>query len=226
LLTYTGEAWPEEAILRARCTSFDARLSSAVALTEFHTADGKLVGRFEVTYHVIAEADFERLFAAHARSTNEASGGDPYREFAPVDVEHAAPGYARAQLGKIDAERCLGHFVGFPAYPVSIMVRDGFSALHRAICAEHGEGAVWAVEGGSCQTQRFVFADEAVEIRALRKRTEGRSEEWVCEIVAGNEVTASLDVVLRVAISDMPGLDERPVSEASDGERSISQSAE
>jgi acyl transferase domain-containing protein/NADPH:quinone reductase-like Zn-dependent oxidoreductase/short-subunit dehydrogenase/acyl carrier protein len=226
LLEYTGAAWPEKAFLKARCTSFDARRSTAVALAEFSTLEGTLVGSFEVTYHVIAEADFERLFAARARPTHEASGGDPYRAFAPAPNTRAEPGQAATSLGAIGAERCLGHFVGFPAYPVSIMVRDCFATLHEALCTEHGVSATWVVQGGTCQTRRFVFADEVVEIRCSRRKAHGRREEWVCDIMVGDEVTAWLDVVVHMTSSDITDLDLRFVADAEHPLDLITQSAE
>jgi hypothetical protein len=62
-----GEMAPSRA--RARCNEVDARASKAKAETVLVRLDGRMLARFEMLYHVIPEAQFEVLFAAHAQPT-------------------------------------------------------------------------------------------------------------------------------------------------------------
>src|SRR5690606_3144552 len=96
---------------------------------QLESLDGRMLARFEILYHVIPRAQFEVLFAAHAQPTREGEAENPYlrhRESPPCTFEGDD---VIAELGAVDPDACLGHFVGYPAYPVSIMARDAVAAV-------------------------------------------------------------------------------------------------
>lgn len=215
LKAWASVTLPPQCVVKARKTTIDIRASVATAETHLCTLDGQVLASFDVTYHIIPEAEFETLFSAHAQPTNEGSGVDPYQYFPSPILWDSSPGRAEMRLGPVDKERCLGHFVGYPAYPVSIMLRDIFATIDAAIQAEYGAGTLWNISGGSCHTLRFVFAGEAPTINAIRTATGISGEHWRCELSVGTEIAAWFDMTLAVQNgAERPGPTVRKVKKA------------
>jgi NADPH:quinone reductase-like Zn-dependent oxidoreductase/acyl carrier protein len=185
--------------LTARCLAIDVTGSAATAETELRTMDGALICRFEVDYHMIPESSFRSLFAAHARETLEATTQEsPYRKLRSLGVRFEGDEVV-ASVPKVEAADCLGHFVGMPAFPVSIMARDAFHLVAQGVGRQHGEGALLAVRGGSAETRRFVWAGEEATFRARRVAVHGPSDErWRCEISTSGELAAWFEMVIAI----------------------------
>jgi hypothetical protein len=215
---WSGAPLPEFATARAQCTQFDPRTSQAVAFTELRSSAGELICSFEVTYHVIAEAEFRVLFSAHQQPTQETNGLDPYTSFEIPQALSLEIGAFEGVIERVAPEGCLGHFVDYPAYPVSIMVRDGLAAAHLAICKEHGFDSEWVVEGGRCHAERFIFAGEPAQLTLNRLSVTGAQESWRCNIMSGKTRAAWFDLEVQITRSQLPDLESRRVQTASPGQ--------
>jgi hypothetical protein len=102
-----------------------------------------------------------------------------------------------ASVPKVEAADCLGHFVGMPAFPVSIMARDAFHLVAQGVARQRGKGALLAVRGGNAETRKFVWAGEEATFRARRVAVLGPSEEtWRCEISTSGELAAWFEMVI------------------------------
>nr|VFJ50248.1 MAG: NAD(P)-dependent dehydrogenase, short-chain alcohol dehydrogenase family [Candidatus Kentron sp. FW] len=183
---------------RAHCTHFDLAASQARVEAELLDAHGEIVYRFGVEYHIIPEPQFRILFQDNAEKTFEESGRDPYatvRELPPVDSFR--DGVAIEMV--VDPEWCLGHFVGYPAYPVAIMLRDVMALIAEGIRRRHGwrDVRVTGIHGGVV-TERFVFAHERAVLRAYPisrpEDAEKHTESWRCDVLSGHELAASFQV--------------------------------
>lgn len=211
LLLWSGAPLTETVSARARCVAYDVKASSAVCETELRTLSGDLLCRFEVTYHVILAGDFREIFAAHQRPTNELTAPNPYQSQRDVSVAQQAIGIFEGQELIVAKDDCLGHFVDYPAYPVSIMLRDALLASHHALSVEHGDSLAWSLSGGTCETSRFIFAGEKAKIDVQRSSVEGRKEAWLCQIRSGSEVCARFAFEVVISSSDLSDLEHRRV---------------
>jgi hypothetical protein len=167
--------------LSARMTNFDRGLSSATAEADLCTAEGALVLRFGVDYHVIPEKDFRTLFAAHAEATDDHGAPSPYATHRPLAMGTFDGRSIRAVMDKVVAADCAGHFRGYPALPVSIMARHVFDLVAEG-CRQLGgwSDVRIAVVGGGVETERFAWAHERVVFEAFPRA--GVDGAWQCDV--------------------------------------------
>jgi acyl transferase domain-containing protein/NADPH:quinone reductase-like Zn-dependent oxidoreductase/NAD(P)-dependent dehydrogenase (short-subunit alcohol dehydrogenase family)/acyl carrier protein len=187
--------------MRARCTELDRKRSVATALTEILDENERVVTRFEIGYHVIPKAQFQTLFADRARPTHEVSGENPYTVVDPIPAATSRGDGLVVELGPIDPRRCLGHFVGYPAYPVSIMARDAVQLVAEAIRRREGTPELQVrVVAGDAGTQRFVFAGERASVVARPVEGDSKADErWRVEVTTDGEVAAWFEMHVSIA---------------------------
>jgi hypothetical protein len=171
-----------------------------VAEVELAGSDGRLVCAFEVTYHVIAEAEFISMFADRRARTDEASGEDPYVTWSALPPLSLEGSTYKFRFGRVQAGRCLGHFVGFPAYPVSIMARDAILAVAEATSHKFGlaEARVRTV-GGAAGTTRFAFAGDELELSVTHVEGSRHEQAWRAVFTTNGEDCAWFDMKLEVS---------------------------
>jgi len=182
--------------LRARCTEFDLRSSRATAETELLDLQGNSLVALVVVYHVIPQEQFAVLFRSRAEATYEQSGIDPYVSWRTLPKIEHKDGVASVNLGKVLPENCLGHFVGYPAFPVSVMGRDAIQLIAEGVAHEHRwHSARLSVMGGGVTTSSFVFAHESASLTARRVGDlKGRGHEmWECNVRSGLQVAARFE---------------------------------
>jgi hypothetical protein len=186
--------------VRARCAEFDARASRATAETELLAPDGTLLRRLRVEYHVIPEVEFQKLFEAHARDTAEDSGEDPYASHRALPTVDECAGAYHASLGPVDAADCLGHFRGYPALPVSIMVRHAVELVAAALRKRRArEDVSVTVVAGTAETYSFAFAGEPVTLETrLLDANDADIQAVRCDVRSGARAVASFQ--LRVVV--------------------------
>lgn len=193
----------DEIFIRSRCVMNDEKRSIARAQTELYDPKGSLVCSFIVDYHVIAEADFARLFADHAQLTNEKSGRSPYDRWEARPAEMFDLASRKLKLGRLSADECLGHFVGFPAYPVSIMLRDAVALVGAVVERENpGQRVRVSVVGGSTGTERFVFANEEAELALVSDTAHADGRVFRCEVSGSGKLAAWFEMIVQMERSD------------------------
>jgi acyl transferase domain-containing protein/NADPH:quinone reductase-like Zn-dependent oxidoreductase/NAD(P)-dependent dehydrogenase (short-subunit alcohol dehydrogenase family)/acyl carrier protein len=182
--------------LRASCESIDVRGSQAVCLASVHDLEGREISCFRVTLHIIPEAEFKLLFA-DARQPTSVPRADPYAEWTdlpqPTARGEGANLRVEVDLGLVQAERCAGHFDGYPAYPVSIMARDAVALVGDALRVQGRHGLQFEVVGGTCRTSRFAFAGESLRLVA-QPQDRSDAEVWLVELTADGEPCAEFEM--------------------------------
>jgi acyl transferase domain-containing protein/acyl carrier protein len=181
----------ETLLLSARCLDFDEKASLARAETRLCDERGEVLQTLLVDYHVIPERHFRELFAGQARPTAEATSPDPYASWLPLPgapIETARG--SRLTLGTVVPEQCLGHFVGYPALPVSIMTRYAVDLVAEARKVRSAAEAIH-VTSGDVETKAFVFAGQvaALEVWAGEVGADG-SERWHGEVTGDGRLAA------------------------------------
>ena len=165
-----------EVEVRARAISYDAKSSLAYAEARLVSRQGQLICAFEIGFHVIPEAQFELLFSKNFQPTVQAIAHNPYEYWRRLPALTLLETGAEVVLGEVDAANCLGHFVNYPAYPVSMMARDATSAVLETLRRRMGwpKARIQTV-GGTAGTTRFVFAGE--ELKLVARHVQGSDEE-------------------------------------------------
>ncbi len=189
----------------------DRRASTALCLASAETVDGLELCAFEVRLHVIGETDFRTMFAARLLPTSEGSSPDPYINWRTLPEVHTQTASSKrdsgetqndvfsVNLGPVRPEHCLGHFVDYPAYPVSVMARDAVSLVAKALRLSGVVDPQISVVGGSCTTTRFAFAGQQLTLRAQQIAEEGEHERWLVTLLADESECATFAMAVSVA---------------------------
>ncbi len=185
--------------VRAKLLHQDPKASTAVVEASLWSTEGDELSCFETTLHVIPEGDFQSLFASHHRKTDDPGLRDPYREWQALPSFTLANDAARLELGPVLSDHCLGHFVDYPAYPVSIMARDATRVLTECVRQRRNLSDVRVqVVGGEAKTSRFAFAGESLALDARRVEGEGNHEVWRMSFSADGEPCAWFQMHVRI----------------------------
>jgi acyl transferase domain-containing protein/acyl carrier protein len=197
----------EKVRLRARCIHFDVKASRARAETELYDMAGNLLSQLVVDYHVIPERQFQELFGRHAVPTRESEGSNPYRAWSELPPVKHKNGVFSVELGKVLPEWCLGHFVGFPSLPVSIMTRYALDLISSAVRTQSSrQRARITVTAGRADTQAFVFAHETAALRTwVVDGGDGHDQHWRCEVLGNERIAASFEFRVHVALPQQSG---------------------
>jgi acyl transferase domain-containing protein/NAD(P)-dependent dehydrogenase (short-subunit alcohol dehydrogenase family)/NADPH-dependent curcumin reductase CurA/acyl carrier protein len=192
--------------VRARCLSLDVAASRATAETELFDLDGEVIFKLMVDYHVIPADDFGRLFAEHREPTDEQSGLDPYAVWANPACRMNEDGSLAIDVGPVDPAACLGHFVGCPALPVSVMTRYAIVLVGEEVRRKTAGDARITVLSGWAETTAFLFAHETATMTARcldegNQDGEASGQTWLSEVRRGDDIIATFELVIRVVPS-------------------------
>ncbi|KAJ1474809.1 hypothetical protein T484DRAFT_1969749 [Baffinella frigidus] len=193
--------------IKAICTSFDLVGGEACATATMLGESGEVVAFLEVTYHMIGEHDFSKIFKDYKVETSGAflpGSPDPYLAWpitpAGTGGEESSP--TQVELGLVEVDMCAGHFDGYPAFPVSVMQRHVTNALTEAVCkANNWRAARVTMAAGAVITHRFAWAGKHVVLSARREGDGGANsgeEKWVCDISAEEGAVATFKMTLLV----------------------------
>src|SRR5690606_18775847 len=103
----------------AECISFDKRLAKAKAC--LIDEENKLICGIDVSFHVIPQAMFNRLFAHTYRDCLPTLANPYTRKNTLHDLKLYDTG-ATASLGEVQEHYCSGHFPNHPALPVAVLM--------------------------------------------------------------------------------------------------------
>jgi acyl transferase domain-containing protein/NADPH:quinone reductase-like Zn-dependent oxidoreductase/acyl carrier protein len=189
----------ELARVRSRCLSFDVAASSATAECDLLDLAGNVVFKLIVDYHVIPAEDFGRLFAAHAEPTHENLGYDPYGSWDTPVFRKRSTGVLTMEVPAVDPASCLGHFVGYPALPLSIMTRHAVRLIGAGVRSKLGPSAQITVLGGWVEARAFLFAHQSATITAQCSSSGGEAGDqvWACEVESEGTKVAVLELTVR-----------------------------
>ena len=140
LISNKGWAPSKVFTLLAECVSFEKRLASIKACLV--DEENELICGIDVSYHVIAQPMFNRLFA-HAYKDYLPSLTSPYARKNKLHDLQLFDTRATATLGEIQEHYCSGHFPNHPALPVAVLMgvlHDlCIQFVHHATRSKHAE---------------------------------------------------------------------------------------
>lgn len=200
-------ATKEALSLTAEVTRMDRR--SADAHTALYLADGTKVLTLDVTYQILSEPAFERIFASHRRdlrhtervgeaSADElASRAEPYRVPVRLEDVQLTETTLQASLQTVTPAMCSGHFPHFPALPVAV-VSQALATAASTLFTHRTGVATNLVSRASTVADALAFAGEPIEISAtfLESTPRGEAYRTVAKTGAGlviAEVTTYLE---------------------------------
>jgi hypothetical protein len=184
-LAVTGEplvAHAEAVLEGPRLARIDARLE---------TESGIVTHTLELEHQILAVGVFERIFASQRRVTPQAVA-TPYRRELPLDFGDvdATGALARMSIGAAD---CAGHFDGFPAVPVAVLMHALSRVAGRAFRSPGGgcPGRYW-VGRADIGADRLAFAGEELSLHARRLADDGGRARFDCAAWRGPERVGSM----------------------------------
>ncbi|WP_444894442.1 hypothetical protein ACJJIE_09650 [Microbulbifer sp. TRSA001] len=116
---FVSEERPE--FLYARTKAVFTNKRELVAEAELFDTVGEVAARLEVTYHVMKEKSFHRIYSGSIQDISPSiEGVNPYEKSIDVKVLKVNDQTLNATIGRVTPEMCLGHFDKVKALPVAI----------------------------------------------------------------------------------------------------------
>lgn len=190
--SYTANEAPYGAPVRftGRLVDLDKRSTRSVVAA---TVGGEPLASFEITYTVLTEPAFERLFRVYRRVTPAAPS--PYGALLTTAWECLDAQSAQQIVPQLPVEACVGHFDGYPALPVAVLMGQ------LSYLAGRLHGVPYRVVRGEVEASDLVWAGERALFLAFHDGTGGHpdapdAQRYRCEAVAGDRQVASMTLWL------------------------------
>lgn len=166
-------------LLHVSAQCVEARTRVARAECELRQANGTLLFGLGVTYKLVPEDVFQRLFAAFRvdmrKSPRSAHGGSidsfhgqrrsPYRYRMPLSVAALDAQHIRTELNHIPAEACAGHFPLYPALPVAVLMEAFANSTGMLLRSYRDDPELrFRVTSADITASRLVFAGQSLVI--------------------------------------------------------------
>lgn len=135
--------WPipgEPMLALASCSHVGKREAKANAVMEARVGDGTRLAEvytLHVRYNVVGEDVFLRLFRGRNSATPR-SADNPYATIATPALSVRTPTHAESELELVTPALCPGHFDGYPALPVAVVMQK-LSGMATELLANHPE---------------------------------------------------------------------------------------
>lgn len=188
---YTANRAPYGTPVRfvGRLLSLDKR-SARAAITA--TAGGHDLASFEVDYTVLTESAFERLFRVRAQRTP--FDHSPYGSLLTTAWSGTSD-LAEQVVDALPISACVGHFDGYPALPVAVLMGQ-LSYLAGRLHAQP-----YRVVRGEVDASDLIWAGERAVFRVQRDGVGGHADaesaqRYRCEAVAGDRTVAGMTLWL------------------------------
>ena len=141
---------------------------------------GERIAEFAVSYSVLNEATFERLFSQRRGSRDVATMTSPYTRLLHHAFERG-PAWAEQRF-TVPASACQGHFDGYPALPVAILMGQ-LSYLAGQLVG--GQAQPYQVLEGHIEAADLCWAGEEIALRAERVAERGLEQTYLCTATVG-----------------------------------------
>jgi len=156
------------------------------------TAKGAPLASFKVDYTVLTDSAFERLF--RIRGTPTPSAPSPYGSLLTTSW-HGTIDLAEQVVESLPVGACVGHFDGYPALPVAVLMGQ------LSYLAGRLHDVPYRVVRGEVEASDLVWAGERAVFRVARdgfgdtQATRG-AQRYRCEAWAGDRSVASMTLWL------------------------------
>jgi hypothetical protein len=175
----------------ARSTTRTGREATASAALHA-TGSGELLFELDISYKVLSQPAFQRIFAAHRkdlralpRDSAQSSAEqplnrrrNPYLKALPLEITRRAPQSVQALLPEVSPQLCAGHFPFYPALPVAVLMHSLASLSGEALRVRWGDAARYRVLAADVHAERLAFAGERLLFEAAYQRSEQGREHY------------------------------------------------
>ncbi|MDF1521677.1 MAG: hypothetical protein P1P87_02510 [Trueperaceae bacterium] len=189
---YVPNTAPFGAPVRLRTEVLDLDRRSAHVRAEASTAHGPLA-QVELRYAVLTEAAFERLFRHRAQPTPAAAS--PYARLLAEGYEHQGDAVVQT-VPAIPVATCTGHFDGFPAMPVAVLMGQLAYLAGRLYDDERGEPRPFRVERGEIAADDLAWAGEGARFVAIPDGADAEGRRFRCHVEVGDRTVAAMTLWL------------------------------
>jgi len=200
----------------ARCV--ESRTRVAQAACELRQTDGTLLFGLGVTYKLVPEDVFQRLFAAYrvdmrgsprrAHDTSHAAyhpqRRSPYRQRIPLTLSSLDARHIRTELNQIPAEACAGHFPLYPALPVAVLMEAFANSTGMLLRSFRDNPELrFRVTSADITASRLVFAGQSlvIEGEVVGELSEHKVEMRMRASLSGGDEVSRATFVTTVAAS-------------------------
>lgn len=176
---------PGEALAAlATCGHVGKRDARAHAVLEARVGDGSRVATvysLSVTYNVLTENVFGRLFRGRAIPEGPPAATSPYGRLVTPPVRERGPASLVSAPERVAVEQCRGHFEGYPALPVAVVMHK-LAALAGQLLAERaGDPDVrFVVQHAVVRASSLAWAGDAVTYRVEHLGDDGADALLLC----------------------------------------------
>ena len=174
----------------ARILQLDKRAAKAAVDA---TANGAPLASFEVDYTVLTDSAFERLFRVRGQPTPSAPS--PYGSLLTTSW-HGTTDMAEQVVESLPVGACVGHFDGYPALPVAVLMGQ------LSYLAGRLHEVPYRVVRGEVEASDLVWAGERAVFRVARDGNGDTpdtlgSKRYRCEAWAGDRPVAAMNLWLQ-----------------------------
>ena len=129
-------------------------------------ASGIHIYTLAVQYNIIPLSTFKRVFRKHLKDASVPPSNNPYKQTIPLGNTFYTKTSAVSEITYVFQDYCLGHFVGIPVLPISILM---FNLSHTAGLLLHhltGTKTQYTVEKADIKAESLIFSDSKVRLEA------------------------------------------------------------
>lgn len=176
-------------VLRSELVELQKRNVRARVAAE---AAGSPLATIVVDYAILTEGAFERLFRQRSRQTPPVPS--PYGRL--VAAEHqVGEGWAECTVADLPVGACAGHFEGYPAMPVAVLMGQ-LSYLAGRVAS--GDRTPYRVVRGLIDADDLVWAGETARFRAERVGDEDGAQRFTCGVTVDGRSVAAMELWLEL----------------------------
>lgn len=192
---YLQNASPYGAPVSLRTEVLDLDRRAAHVRTEARTDDGPLA-QIELRYAILTEAAFERLFR-HRAQANPPSPS-PFGHLLTEGYEHHGDVVSQI-VPAIPIAACTGHFDGFPAMPVAVLMGQLSFLAGRLFEDARGAPAPFRVTRGEIAADDLVWAGEPARFVVARDGADAHGRRFRCQVDVDGRTVATMALWLTEA---------------------------
>lgn len=154
---------------------------------------GQLFAELSVSYHVLAEKTFEKLYASQRTPALLPSGQSPYAEAFPLSVLELSDQEITACSVKFCAARCEGYFPEYAMWPVAVVMNGMNQALSRLLNHKMGRAVSYRLSRATLDAAELVPAARQLQFSARLSSMDdnGKFCDVVCSAAYAGRVIAT-----------------------------------
>lgn len=192
---YAPNAAPYGAPVSLRTEVVDLDRRAAHVVVEAHTDAGSLA-QVELRYAILTEPAFERLF--RNRGQANPTSPSPFGQLLSEGYEHHGDVVCQT-IDSIPVAACTGHFDGFPAMPVAVLMGQLAFLAGRLFDDDRGAPSPFRVTRGEIAADDLVWAGESARFVVARNGADADGRRFRCQVDVADRTVATMALWLTEA---------------------------